>query len=37
MKEQFRNKPGLGELGGRSTGHIAPQNQRLIPALEFWY
>ncbi len=37
MMEQSRNKLGLGEPGEQSTGHIAPQNQRLIPALEFWY
>ena len=35
--ELSRNKPGLGELGEQLIGHIAPQNQRLIPTLEFWY
>ena len=35
--ELSRNKPGLDEPGEQSIGRIAPQNQRLVPALEFWY
>lgn len=37
MMELFQSKLELGELGEQSIGHIGPQNQRLIPALEFWY